>query len=116
MGIVQCRFQRHLRETSSHTRKQVLRSFLADSEKTYSGLTDACAAAGRTGCKLIEFTGDNASGDDVKALLNDAHDVIHIIPKQGRPADSILTLGGPPTLSRWSAGPYCPWPHEEYGF
>jgi hypothetical protein len=50
-----------------------------DTEKTYSGLTDACAAAGRAGCKLIEFTGDNASGDDVKALLNNAHDVIHII-------------------------------------
>jgi hypothetical protein len=50
-----------------------------DTEKTYSGLTDACAAAGRAGCKLIEFTGDNASGDDVKTLLNNAHDVIHII-------------------------------------
>ena len=47
-----------------------------DTEKTYSGLTDGCAAAGRAGCKLIEITGDNASGDDVKALVNYAHDVI----------------------------------------
>ncbi|KAF9644641.1 hypothetical protein BDM02DRAFT_3121546, partial [Thelephora ganbajun] len=43
--------------------------------KTYSGLTDACAKAGRAGCKFIEFTGDDASGHDVKALLNYAHDV-----------------------------------------
>jgi hypothetical protein len=94
--------------TSFHICNQVLSSLLADTEKTYSGLTDACAAAGRAGCKLIEFTGDNASGDDVKALLNNAHDVIYIPPKPGDPADSILILGGPPALSRWSTSPYCP--------
>ena len=49
---------------------------LANSEETYSGLTDGCAAAGRAGCKLIEFTGDGANGSDVKNLINDAHDVI----------------------------------------
>ena len=53
----------------------MLQASLVDTEKTYSGLTDGCAAAGRAGCKLIDFTGDNASGDDVKALLNYAHDV-----------------------------------------
>ena len=53
----------------------MLQTSLVDTEKTYSGLTDGCATAGRAGCKLIEFTGDNASGDDVKALLNYAHDV-----------------------------------------
>jgi hypothetical protein len=54
---------------------------LADTEKTYSGLTDGCAKAGRAGCRLIEITGDNASGDDVKDLLNYAHDVtpIHLL-------------------------------------
>jgi hypothetical protein len=51
---------------------------IADTEKTYSGLTDGCAKAGRAGCKLIEITGDNASGDDVKDLLNYAIDVIPI--------------------------------------
>jgi len=50
-------------------------SAVSNSEKTYSGLTDGCAKAGRAGCKLIEFTGDNASGDDVKALLEYTHDV-----------------------------------------
>lgn len=52
-----------------------------DIEKTFSGLTDACAAAGKAGCKLIEITGDNASGDDVKELLNYAHDVIDFLPR-----------------------------------
>jgi len=47
-----------------------------DAEKTYSGLTDGCAAAGAAGCKLIQLTGDNVSGDVVKTLLNDVHDVI----------------------------------------
>ncbi|KAF9785048.1 hypothetical protein BJ322DRAFT_1108516 [Thelephora terrestris] len=49
-------------------------SAFTNTEKTYSGLTDGCAKAGRVGCKLIELTGDNASGDDVKALLDFAHD------------------------------------------
>lgn len=70
-----------------------------DSEKIYSNLTDACAAAGRAGCKLIEFTGDNASGDDVKALLDYAHDVVNSLSRLGDPTDSVSTLGGPPALS-----------------
>ena len=54
---------------------------LVDTEKTYSGLTDGCAKAGRAGCKLVEITGDNASGDDVKALLDNVHDVtlVHLL-------------------------------------
>lgn len=62
-------------ETSPYLPQQLLYSSLAASEKTYSGLTDGCAKAGRAGCKLIEFTGDGASGDDVKTLLDFAHDV-----------------------------------------
>ncbi|KAF9793484.1 hypothetical protein BJ322DRAFT_132608 [Thelephora terrestris] len=54
---------------------KLLHSSLADTEKTYSGLTDGCAAAGSAGCKLAEITGDGASGDDVKNLINDAHDM-----------------------------------------
>ena len=48
---------------------------LTDVEKTYSGLTDGCAKAGKAGCNLLEFTGDNATGDDVKAFVNYIHDV-----------------------------------------
>lgn len=52
-----------------------------DSEKTFSGLTDGCAKAGRAGCKLIEITGDNVTGDDVKFLINYALDVIDFLLK-----------------------------------
>jgi hypothetical protein len=51
------------------------------------------------GCRLIELGGDNASGDDVKALLNYAHDVISSVSILGDPTDSVYILGGPPALS-----------------
>ena len=66
-------------ETSSHL-LQFLQYSLSDTEKTYSGLTDGCATAGRAGCKLVEIVGDGASGDDVKNLINDAHDVVKFLP------------------------------------
>ena len=86
-------------ETSSHPWHQWPSHSLQDSEKTYSGLADACAAAGRAGCKLVELTGDNASGDDVKALLNYAHDVVSSVSRLDDPTDSVSILGGPPALS-----------------
>ena len=67
--------------TSSYLSCQTLHSSLTDTEKTYSGLTDGCAAAGRAGCKLVEIVGDGASGDDVKNLINDAHDVVKFLPR-----------------------------------
>lgn len=70
-----------------------------DIEKTFSGLTDGCAKAGRTGCKLIEFTGDNANGNDVKALLDYAHDVGYFFPRLDNLPDRIFIAGGPGTLS-----------------
>lgn len=79
---------------------QLLYSALADAEKVYSGLTDGCAKAGRAGCKLIEFTGDNASGDDVKALLNYAHDVGYFFPRPGNLPDRVFIIGCPRALSR----------------
>ena len=69
-----------------------------DSEKTCSGLTDACATAGRAGRRLVELTGDDANGDDVKALLNYAHDVVSSISRMSGPVDSVSALGGPPAL------------------
>ena len=76
MGLTCGDFDVVMIETASHIQPQLLHSALTDTEKTYSGLTDGCAAAGRAGCKLVEFIGDFASGDDVKNLINDAHDVI----------------------------------------
>ena len=87
-----------------------------DTEKTYSGLTDGCAAAGKAGCKLIELTGDNASGDDVKALLDYSHDVIGLPSRLGNPTDPVSILVGPPALSRWDRNPLPPWLYQVYGF
>ena len=67
-------------------------SSLADAEKTYSGLTDGCAAAGRAGCKLIEFTGDGASGEDVKNLIIDAHDVLEFFLRFIHPAFTLTNF------------------------
>ena len=54
---------------------QTLRTLLADAEKTYSAFTNACAASGKAGCKLVELVGDGATGQDILKLLDDAHDV-----------------------------------------
>ena len=48
---------------------------LIDAEKTYSTFTDACAASGKAGCRLVEFVGEHANGQDIEQLLDDAHDV-----------------------------------------
>lgn len=65
--------------TSPYVFHQILQTSLADTEKTFSGLTDGCATAGISGCKLIEITGNNATGDDVKELVNNAYDVIDLL-------------------------------------
>jgi len=85
-------------ETPSYVPHQFFYTALADAEKAYSGLTDGCAAAGRAGCKLIELTGDNATGDDVKTLLNYVHDVIIFSPGLGDPINSVSILGDPRAL------------------
>ena len=85
-------------ETHSYVSHQFLYTALGDTEKVYSGLTDGCAAAGRAGCKLIEITGDDATGDDVKGLLNYVHDVIHSFPRLGNPINSVSISGDPRAL------------------
>ena len=102
--------------TSSHLWDQFLHSALVDTEKTYSGLTDGCAAAGKAGCKLIELTGDNASGDDVKTLLDNTHDVIDSLRRLGNLTDPVSILVGSPALSRWDRNSLPPWPSEGCGF
>ena len=70
-------------EAVFHRSHQLLAPLLVDAEKTYNGLTAGCAAAGKAGCKLLEFTGDNVSGDLIKTLLNDVHDVTDFLPRTG---------------------------------
>ena len=81
------------RKISADVFYQFLQPSLADSEETYSGLTEGCAKAGRAGCKLVEITGDDATGDDVKALINYAIDVIDILFKLVNQADRIFISG-----------------------
>ena len=69
----------------------MLYSSFVDTEKTYTGLGDACVKAGKAGCKLTEITGVDVSGDAIKTLLNDAHDVIDSPPSPGKPADLALS-------------------------
>ena len=66
---------------------QLAGSSLADTDKTCSDLGESCAKVGKAGCKLIEITGDNASGDDVTVLLNNVHNVTDSSPGPSNPAD-----------------------------
>ena len=81
MDFVQGDFDAAIVGAISDLSHQFLGPSLANTENTYSGLTDGCAAAGRARCKLIEYTGDGASGEDVKNLINDAHDVLKSLPR-----------------------------------
>jgi len=86
-------------DTPSYVSHQFFYAALIDAEKVYSGLTDGCAAAGRAGCKLIEITGDNATGDDVKTLLNYVHDVSNcFFPGLGNPINPVSISGEPRAL------------------
>lgn len=53
---------------------------MIDTEKTYSGLTDGCAAAGKERCRLVELVGDGTTGDKIKQLINDGIDV-RLLPR-----------------------------------
>ena len=87
---------------------------LVDIEKTYSGLTNGCAKAGKAGCKLVEITGDNASGDDVKELLNYAHDVTDPLLELSDSTDFYSVVGEPRAVPQWLPPANPPRPSEEY--
>ena len=82
-------------EPASHLVRQYMHYALTDTEKTYSGLTDGCAKVGRAGCKLIEFTGDNVTGDDMKTFMNYVHDVSNFLSGLGDQSDIFSALVGP---------------------
>ena len=86
-------------ETYSHLLYQFLHYSLADTEKTYSGLTGGCAKAGRAGCKLAEFIGGNPTGNDVKAFVNYIHDVSDLPSGLGNQNDLFSALVEPRALS-----------------
>ena len=71
---------------------------MIDTEKTYSGLTDGCAAAGKEGCKLVELVGDGASGDKIKRLINDGVDVRLLPSLHQLTTLADIHTGGPETV------------------
>jgi hypothetical protein len=93
-------------KTSSNLPTQSFYPTFVDTEKTYSGLADGCAKAGRAGCKLIEITGDNASGNDVKVLLDFAHDVGSFLPRLDNPFH-IFLVGDSGAIPRGSPRSRC---------
>lgn len=48
---------------------------LTDAEAAFLGFSNACASAGRDGCKLLTLLRKNATGKEVKRFIEDSHDV-----------------------------------------
>lgn len=54
---------------------KMMHTLLKDSEAAFLGFSKNCAATGKNGCKLISLLHDNATGEEIKRLIEDAHDV-----------------------------------------
>lgn len=48
---------------------------LTDVETAFLGFGNACASAGRDGCKLLTLLPEGATGEEVKRFIEDSHDV-----------------------------------------
>ena len=100
---------------STHLFHKTLQSSLVDIEKTFSGLADGCAKAGKAGCKLIEITGDNATGDDVRTLITYSHDVIYsLLYVVDTAADYFLIAASLRDLSPRTSGSHPAWRRQGY--
>lgn len=86
---------------------------MVDTEKTYSGLTDGCAAAGMERCRLVELVGDGANGDKIKRLINDGIDV-RLLPSSRRLTTlAEMHTGSPETVPRRSqSASFRTWPPQ----
>ena len=50
-------------------------TLFTDIEATFLGFSEACASAGKDGCKLLTLLHEDATGKEVKRFIEDAHDV-----------------------------------------
>ena len=48
---------------------------LTDTEAVFLGFGNACASAGRAGCKLLKLLHEDATGEEVKRFIEDSYDV-----------------------------------------
>ena len=54
---------------------KLMHTLLTDVEPAFLGFGNACASAGRDGCKLLTLLHEDATGEEVKRLIEDSHDV-----------------------------------------
>ena len=54
---------------------KLMYTHLTDAEVVFLGFGNACASAGRANCKLLTLLHKGATGEEVKRLIEDSHDV-----------------------------------------
>ena len=54
---------------------KLMYTLLTDAEAVFLGFGNACASVGRAGCKLLTLLHKGATGEEVKRLIEDSHDV-----------------------------------------
>ena len=54
---------------------KVMHTLLTDAEAVFLGFSNACVSAGNDGCKLVTLLHEDATGQEVKRLIEDSHDV-----------------------------------------
>ena len=52
-----------------------MHTLLTDAEAAFLGFSSACVSAGLDGCKLLTLLHMGATGEEVKRLIEDSHDV-----------------------------------------
>ncbi|KAF9645676.1 alpha/beta-hydrolase [Thelephora ganbajun] len=54
---------------------ELMYSLLTDTEAVFLGFSNACASAGRDGCRLLTLLHKDATGEEVKRFIEDSHDL-----------------------------------------
>lgn len=54
---------------------KLMHTLLKDAEAAFLGFSNACASAGKDDCKLVTLLHPHATGEEVKRLIEDSHDV-----------------------------------------
>jgi len=64
-----------IRDRLTRNVSKLMHNLLMDVEAVFLGFSNTCASAGRDGCKLLTLLHKDATGEDVKRLIEDSHDV-----------------------------------------
>jgi hypothetical protein len=54
---------------------KMMHTLLKDVEAVFLGFSNVCASAGKDGCKLVTLLRIGATGEEIKRLIEEAHDV-----------------------------------------